>query len=487
MKPRSRVQLYGIAAAILTIAVLAAAMVPSRAETGSTTNALVLVVPVVLGVALGGWVAGVVAVAAGFLTYDYLFVKPYGTMATARVWDWLTLAVYVAVMLVVARVVSQLQQARAEARRRAEHTRHLLEVSDLLIGERPLSELLESVVQTVHREFQMSSVAVVLPAGSQVQVAAAAGAPLPPGAATEALLDTSRSTPVERQGAAGPRALPLTTAERTVGALMLAGPPLSSLDQQLLATYANHAALAVERAQLREQVLRSQVLMEIDGWRRALLGSVAHDLRTPLASIKASLSDLADPKVQLPDQDRRELLTTAEEETDRLTRLVANLLDVYRIEAGTRRLDVEAAGLAELVAEALEAVPDRLDPRPLTLEVPPEFKVRVDRALLVRVLVNLLENAGQHTPPGTPVSIRARAAGDFVELQVADRGPGMSPERLSSAFTPVSHSELAGEQSDRGGVGLSICKTFVEASGGRISAVSRRGGGLELDILLPAA
>jgi two-component system sensor histidine kinase KdpD len=484
---RSHRSLSGALAAVVAIAILAALMLPARAQLGPGTTSLILIIPVVVGVAIGGWSAGVLAIAVGFLCYDFVFIRPYGTLAVSGYRDWLTLGVYVVVMLIVAQVVSALQQARGQARRRADDARHLLEVSDLLIGDRPLHELLSTVVSTVRQEFHLTSAALLLPLGEQLTVAAQAGDPLPEEVLTGGIRPGALSTPVALAGLGGLRALPLSTAERPVGVLMLAGPPLSATDQQLLTTYANHAALAVERAQLREQALQSRVLGEVDSWRRALLASVAHDLRTPLAAIKAALSDLGDPSVTLSQADRGVLVSTAEEETDRLTRMVKNLLDMYRIEAGMRRLVKTPTLLRELVDEALEAMQGRLEDRPVVVEVDRALAVSVDRALVVRVLVNLLENASRYTPNGTPIAIRARHQSGRVELEVVDQGPGLSPERLATAFSPVPETRGESRSLEPSGVGLVICKAFIEATGGKISARSGPQGGLQLDIVLPAA
>ncbi len=484
---RGRRWLTASVAAVVVLAVLAAVMLPDRTQLGSSTTGLILIIPVVLAVAIGGWSAGVLAITVGFLGYDFLFIPPYGTLAVSGYRGWVTLGVYVVVMLIVARVVSALQQARVQARRRADDARHLLEVTDLLIGDKPLQELLSTVVSTVRLEFRLSSAALLLPLGEQLTVAAQAGDPLPDDVLSGGILAGALSTPLALAGSGGLRALPLATAERPVGVLLLAGPPLSATDHQLLTTYANHAALALERAQLREQALQSRVLGEVDSWRRALLASVAHDLRTPLASIKAALSDLANPSVALSQADRGELLRTAEEETDRLTRMVKNLLDVYRIEAGMRRLVKAPTALRELVDEALEAMQGLLEDRPVAVEVDNQLMVSVDRALVVRVLVNLLENAARYTPNHTPIAIRARHQAGRVELEVVDQGPGLSPERMATAFSPVPETRGESRSPEPSGVGLVICKAFIEATGGRISARSGPQGGLQLDIVLPAA
>ncbi|MGH7609651.1 MAG: DUF4118 domain-containing protein [Candidatus Dormibacteria bacterium] len=477
----------GLLASLALTAALTALMIPDRSHLSTGTSGLVLIIPVVVGVAVGGWIAGLTATALGFLAYDLFFIPPYATLAVSSTGDWVTLGVYLVVMLIVAQVVSALQRARAEARGRAEGARHLLQVSDLLIGDRPLPELLATVVQTVQRQFHLTSATVLLPEDGHLTVAAQAGEPTPEEATAVLDATTVGSARVALAGRAGLRTLPLATAERAIGVLMLAGPSLSATDQDLLTTYANHAAMAVERAQLQEQALRGHVLSQVDSWRRALLGSVAHDLRTPLASIKAALSDLGNQTIRLSEQDRSELLTTAEEQTDRLTRLVRNLLDMYRIEAGTHRVVREPVTLQELADEAMEALAGRFGNRPVRLDLPRSLRVNVDRYLVVRVLVNLLENVTVHTPGDVPVAIVGRARDHWVELSVSDSGPGVAADELEGLFTPQGRGATETNALDRAGVGLSICRAFVDANGGRISARGRPGGGLQVDITLPAA
>ena len=487
LRSRGRGLAPGVLSSLALTTVLTLLMLPLRAHLGAATSGLVLVIPVVCAVSLGGWVAGLAAVAIGFLAYDFFFIRPYMTLAVSSGRDWITLGVYLAVMLVVARVVFDLQQTRLQARRQTEDTRQLLEVSDLLIGDKPLDQLLASIVDTLQRQFRLTSAAVLLPSGDRLAVAALAGQPLPAEAASDDQTVVAPASRMALAGRSGLRTLPLTTAERSIGVLLLSGPALLPSEQRLLTTYANHAALAVERAQLREEALRSKVLAEVDSWRRALLGSVAHDLRTPLASIKAALSDLGDSSITLSSSDRQELLATAEEETDRLTRLVKNLLDMYRIEAGTKRLVLETVPVTELVDEAVGAMQGRLDDLPLTVEVESSLRVLVDRALIVRVLVNLLENAVRHTPKGTPVTIRGRRADAWAQLQVLDQGPGLAPGRLASLFGGTPEARRLGGTAEQGGVGLAICQAFVSANGGRISAHSGPHGGLQLDLLLRPA
>ena len=190
-------------------------------------------------------------------------------------------------------------------------------------------------------------------------------------------------------------------------------------DRGLLAIFANHAALAIERAQLRDEALRAHLLQEVDEWRAALVGMVAHDLRTPLASIKVAVSDLREPGIVLDESSRSDLLETVEEQTDRLTRLVSTVLDLWRLEAGALRPKREPVALEDLVDEAEALVERSVDTsrlrRVVAAGLPP---LEVDPILMAQVLANLLENAARHSPPGGEILVEAsRRRGSTSEIE----------------------------------------------------------------------
>ncbi len=501
MSGQSRRFVLGALTAVAGDAVVSAVMVPLRSHVGVATAALVLVVPVVLAVATGGFAAGVLAVSVGFLVYDLLFIPPYGTLSVGAGENWVALGVYVAVLLVVARIVARLAAARAEARRREDDARTLLELSDVLIGETPLAELLEFVVTTVHEVFDLRSVALLLPVASDdrsgqagrepssaagLDVAAWAGAPLR-GDELSAVSPSGgevRSRAVPPSGTDGTVALALGVAGRPVGILAVAGVVPGAHGLELLRTFANHAALAIEREQLRSRAERSERLEQADRWRRAMLGAVSHDLRTPLATVKAAVSDLRSDDVSLCREDEQELLGLVEAQADRLERLVANLLGMAQIEAGALRLDLGETTVDELLSEALDVLgpgwPGRVSTSlPLTLPA-----VWVDHLLAVQVLVNLIENAGRYAPDGTAVELSARVAGGSVEVAVEDRGPGVAEGDRERVFTMFSRNGAGG---GRAGLGLTIAKAFVEAHGGTITVAERRGGGARFAFTLPRA
>ncbi len=474
-------------AALVSMAVLTSAMIPLRGHLSVATTAFVLIIPVVIGVVIGGFLAGVLSVVAGFLVYDFFFIPPYLTLWVGRAQNWAALGVYVVVMLPVARVVAGLNSARARERRQGTQLRELFELSGLLLEERPLDELLTAVVTIVAEVFGARQVALLLPRHGELEIAASAGQPL-------SQEQVRRVLPV-RGELARLAALPdvrgdvmihaLTAAGRPVGLLVLSAESAAGPEREPLTLFANQIALAVERAQLREQALRTRLTEEMARLAKTLVAAVSHDLRAPLARIKASSSTLADDELEIGPEARLSLARLIDGQADRLADLVQNLLDMSRIQAGVLRPRRTAASLPELVtgvvgdlAPALRGYQLHLD---LSAELPP---VDVDRTLIARVLTNLLENAIRHAPKGTPITVTAAPRPPHAVLvSVADRGPGVSPDRRDEIF-----SMLARRDADAGaGLGLTIAKTFVEAHGQRIWVEEAPDGGALFCLTLPAA
>ena len=323
------------------------AMLPFRSNLSLAAAALVFVLPVVGAMLVGGARVGLLGVVLGFLVLDLLFIPPYGTLAVGSGQNWLALVAYVAVVLLVATVVSRLQQLRADSARRVADSRRLLELSELLVADKPVKDMLAVVASSVRNAFNLETVALLLPSVGTGYLEIVASDGLELGAESLDRLLPSSGSPASLTGSivAGAllRQIPLTAAGRPVGLLVLRGRALDVHDRGLLATYANHAALAIERAQLRDQALQANLLQKVDEWRAALVSAVAHDLRTPLASIKVAVSDLREPAIVLPETARRDLLETIEEQTDRLTRLVSTVLDLWRLEAGALKPKTRAS------------------------------------------------------------------------------------------------------------------------------------------------
>ena len=341
---RSRVSVSqagtGAAAAVALVLVLGAIMFPLRSHLSEATTVLVLVVPVVVGVSVGGFTAGVIAAGTGFLLYDLVFIPPYYTLSAGGAESWVALAVYAVVTVVVARVVARVNVARREEQERAAELRRLFDLSELLVRESPVRELLDTIVTTVHQAFGLEGAALLLPIDGHLHLMASAGTPLSPAElqqlAADAPAPVSLETAVVAPGDL--QAVALTTSDNAVGLLALRGLTGVKADHELLRAFANHLALALQRAQLREQAVRAQLLDEIDGLRRALVGAVSHDLRTPLATIKVAVSTLLESPEALSGPDAKELLGLVDLQADRLNRLVSNLLDMTRIQSGALEL-----------------------------------------------------------------------------------------------------------------------------------------------------
>ncbi len=276
----------------------------------------------------------------------------------------------------------------------------------------------------------------------------------------------------------------LTASGRPVGILAIKGMPARQADRALLPTFANHAALALERAQLRDQAMRSELLEEVDRLRHALLGAVSHDLRTPLATMKVASSTLLAPPNPLTDTDVRELYGLIDLETDRLTRLVTSLLDMTRIDAGVLVARPTSTPVRALVEEAVAAVGSQLTDHPVAVDVAEDLPdVLVDRLLFGQVLANLMDNADRHAPPHTEITVTAGSRGDGVAVSVSDTGPGVPASERDAIFDRFVRFDTGG----RAGLGLTIARTFVEAHGQHIWVEDSPTGGARFVFTLDSA
>jgi two-component system, OmpR family, sensor histidine kinase KdpD len=267
--------------------------------------------------------------------------------------------------------------------------------------------------------------------------------------------------------------------------LVLRGHVLAAADQRIVEAFAAQAALALRQQRLAEQAASAQPLAEADKLRTALLRAVGHDLRTPLASAKAAVAGLRSRDVVFDEADRAELLATADESLDLLARLVENLLDMSRLQAGALGVRAEPTSIAELVPRAVDQLGIGSDNVVIQLsdDLP---DVLADAALVERILVNLLSNAEKHSPPGSPPMVTASEYGGTVHLQVIDRGPGLPTDDWERAFLPFQR------QGDRGnppgiGLGLALSRGLAEAMGGTLTPEETPGGGLTMVLALPSA
>jgi two-component system, OmpR family, sensor histidine kinase KdpD len=485
----------GYVVAVAGTAVFTAPLLAFRADVNKTTVVLTYLLVVTAAAAAGGLGPGITAAALGFLAFDVLFLQPYHTLVVHDPQDYLSLGVYLLVAAVVSLLVASSERRRAQAERRERETRMLFDLSTSLVAHGSLEDTLRGVVRTVRSLFDLAGCAIVLPSGDGIRLAAVDGqvpGDLDERFATAALTSVQVRGPADADLEPG-RALtvPMRSGEHVVGALVVvAGGPGSSgfgePERRVLATFANQAALAVEQGQQEEQRNRALALQETDRLRTALLNSVSHDLRTPLASIKASASSLLDREIRWSDAERDEFLATINTEADRLTRLVHNLLDMSRIEAGALDPRLVESSVAEVVGpvvrRARAASGQRVD-----VDVPEELPpVLVDPVRLDQVLTNLLDNARGYAA-GSPVQVVARQVGDTVELRVVDHGPGIPGPERERVFDQFYRLKGGGKRPEGTGMGLAICRGIVEAHGGRLRVETTPGGGASFVLTLPVS
>lgn len=474
----------GAAVGVFLAVGLGATMLPLRAHMSVATSALVLVLPVVAGVLAGGFTGGLLSVVAGFLVYDFVFIPPYWTLSVGAAQYWVALVVYIVVMILVARAVSSLDEARSASLARERNVRYLVQLSEFLLGDREMPELGKGIVNDVRLALKLRGAALLLSVEGRLEIVASSGektteeelAQLSASAHLPVALSTLTSTsPVQT--------LALSTGGRAVGLLVLRGLPQDRSTREILPVLANHVALALERAALRERAHRAELLEEIDHLRQALVGAVSHDLRTPLSTIKLAASTLlaSDDALSLPD--RRELLGLIDLQTDRLTRLVQNLLDMTRIEAGVLEVRRIACSLEELLEAAVGLLGHVLDDHELAVTFPKELPLLdVDPALITQVLCNLLENAQRHAPLGTPITVAAAALGmDKMVVSVTDQGGGVPVLERPQLFDTFVRFDTGG----RAGLGLAISRSFVEAHGEHVWLESPEEGGARFAFSVP--
>jgi two-component system sensor histidine kinase KdpD len=399
-------------------------------------------------------------VAAAFLI-NYFFVKPVHTLDVAQAEQALALVVF----LVVAAVVSGAVELAARRARAAEQAASEAETLSALAGtDLDESETLRAVLERARETFGMESVALKArdhQSGEWIDAEHVGWAP---------------------QGEEAPLRfdVPIGHDLRLVGR----GPAVFAQDQRALQAFAAAAQTAHVGRRLSAKAREAGELATIDRQRLALLAAVGHDLRTPLAGIKASVSTLRQTDINWSESERDELMATIEESADRLDSIVANLLDASRLQAGALSVRSEAVALDEVIAAALLAVPGAADR--VSVDVPEDLPpVKADRGLLERVLANLLDNAVRHGGEGGPVEVSATAGDLSAKLKVVDHGPGVPEDEREGMFEPFRRSD--GGSAQGVGLGLTVARGFMEAMDGVLIADSPPGGGLTMRLRLPLA
>jgi two-component system sensor histidine kinase KdpD len=466
-----RRQLVGYLLAAVLAPLVTLGLVALRGQLNLTSDVLIFLVAVIVVALVGGFVPALLAAVAGSLLLNYYFTPPIHKWTIAEANNVLALGVFVVVALLVSWVVDiAARRTRQAARASAESELLTTTAGSVLRGERAVT----AVLDRVREAFGMDSVTLLeRPAGP--------GRRPPPGPAGEWTVVAHSGEPALATPDEADVEVPVTDTL----SLAMRGPAVSASDRRVLGAFAAYAGAALEQQRLTAQAEAARPIAEADRMRTALLAAVSHDLRTPLASAKAAVTSLRSPDIRWADEDRDELLATADESLDRLAHLVDNLLDMSRLQAGALAVFPRPAGLEEIVARAL----DDLGPagRPVVVEIPDSLpEVRVDPAILERVIVNLTTNAVRFSPPGQPPLLTASALGGRVELRVADRGPGIPEPDRDRVFVPFQR--LGDTDNTTGvGLGLALSRGLTEAMGGTLEPEETPGGGLTMILSLPAA
>jgi two-component system, OmpR family, sensor histidine kinase KdpD len=451
----------------------------------------------VSAVAYGLW-PSLFACLLSVLIYNFFFLPPLYTFTIADPENVVALFFFALVAVIAGNLASRVRGQAIAARQRAKTTAELYQFARKLAGAITLDDLLWAIAYQIA---SMLKVRVVLLLPEADTIAVRAGYP-PEDILDEADLAAAKwswqhGRPAGRGADTLPGAkrlfLPIRAGGGAVAVVGLdsdrPGPFFTPDQRRLLDALADLAALAIERVGLAQDVGRARLQAETERLRSALLTSISHDLRTPLASILGAATSLKNYRKQLDEAALDELIGTIQEESERLNRFIANLLDMTRLESGPLAPHLEPVDLSDIVGSALERAKKFLAAHKVEIDLEERLPMlRLDPVLFEQVLFNLLDNAAKYAPAGSLIRVRARRKAAVVRLQVIDEGPGIPSSDLDRIFDKFYRTRVADRQLAGTGLGLAVCRGFVEAMGGSIVAGNRQEGhGAVFSITLPVA
>ena len=452
----SRRRWWGLALTVVGVPVLTAGCLAASAALSLASVMLVFLLLVIAVALIGGLWPGLPAAVVSATAVNWFFTPPTGRLHVDRFENLLALGVYLITAIAVATVVDRSARRAADAARSRAETAMLASLSrSVLAGDQGLPRLLEQIREA----FGLVSVTMVERTHGEERTVGSCGEPAAQVSDEVAVTDAL--------------------------ALRLCGRPLSTSDRRVLVSFAEQAAVALQQGRLAAQAAEAARLAAANSMRTALLAAVSHDLRTPLAGIKAASSALRSTELRLSVADRKELVETVDTSADRLSALVDNLLDMSRLQAGAVTPALNPSDLPDVVARALSWL-DADDQHRVRLDWPNELPAVVaDPGLLERVVANLLSNAARHAP-NVPILLSAGAVGGTMELRVADRGPGIAAADRERVF--VAFQRLGDSPSGQGvGLGLAVARGLTEAMGGTLTAEDTPGGGVTMVVSLAVA
>lgn len=444
----------------------------------STTVALTFLLSILAVSMLWGMAVSIFMSVAAMLAFNYFFLPPVGTFTIADPQNWVALLAFLVVSVLSSQLATRARKRAADASARQRDIERLYKFSQGLLESGNVMELLNRIPAQVVDVFVVGAAALFLADKQKVY----RSGPVIPQLDTERLKAIiAREEPVVDV----PNNLcfmPVRLAARPIGSLGVSG---TILPRQTLEAIGTLIAIAMEHARAVEQLGQTEAARQAEQLRTALLDAVTHALRTPLTSIKASVTNLLSNR-GLTSSQKNELLEIINEESDRLNRLVGEAAEMARLDAGEVVLQIEPHPIDHVIGAALEHCRSSLGDRVVNVKVGENLpKVRADLDWAREALVQLIDNASRYSPPDQPITITAEANGDFVVMSVADRGPGIDEQEQPLIFEKFYRGRGQRYNVEGTGMGLAIAKAIIEAHGGRIGLVSKRSHGSVFSFTLP--
>lgn len=443
-----------------------------------------------------GYIASLVAAALSVAAFDFFLTEPYLSFAVAEGRHVVTFVIMLLVAFIISNLMDRVRRSAERAHERELQTAQLYGMSREIASANTSEDIAVVACRQVGRLLD-ADVSVLLPGRNGLRRFTAVSGPEGDAGTLESAFESETwklmagdgaGTLAKVSGKVGERIFALRTAHDFLGLLVArqreALPASEADESQLLGAFLNQIALAIERTHLAAEAQRAQVEMQNERLRNALLSSVSHDLRTPLAVVKGAATALFEGAEQLSVERRREYARTITDEANHLNHLVRNLLSMTSLEAGALRARKEWQLIEEVIGIVLDRLNEQLSGRPVHVDIAPDAALApFDATLIEQVLVNLIENSIRYAAMGTPMSIRAISVERAVEIHVTDRGPGVpvgQEERIFEKFQ-----RAAGDRSPGMGLGLTICRGILDVHGGRIWCVNTAEGGASFRFRLP--
>jgi two-component system sensor histidine kinase KdpD len=470
----------GIGLAVAAVLLLSLTVVYSRfIHVNQTTVALSFLLAILAVSAVWGMVVSVAMSIAAMLLFNYFFLAPIGTFTIADPQNWVALFAFLVTSITGSQLSARIRKEADAAHSRRREVERLYAFSQKLLGEGNVIQLMNAIPNYIVDCFEAGAAELFVPQKEKFYRSGYGAALID----EEQMKFAFSRDEICSDPAHALYFLPVRLGVKPIGSLGISGARLS---RQTLEAVSSIVAISMERARAIEQIGETEAERQGERLKSALLDSIAHDFRTPLTSIKASVTDLLGAPSASPDQ-RHELLTIINEECDRLDHLVEEAAEMARLEAGEIQLNLEPTPVSELIDRAITHLKKTLGDREIVVRAPENLPlVRADHQRTKDILVQLIDNAHIYSPKDRPITVSAEQTGDYVTFSVADRGPGIDPFEQGLIFDKFYRGRDQRYQVRGTGMGLPIARAIVAAHGGAISVTSQLAHGSVFSFTLPA-